>query len=423
MKRSLDINKEKTINTEFITPKTLIKDILDRVPSGIFMSDTTTFLDPFCGRGGFVKEIINRLKLYGHSNENILKRVYANDVSIRQVNYLKRYFDNKLKNVYMTNFLENPESINMKFDLIIGNPPYQDDTKSQGDGGTTKRKQASSKIWPAFIKKAFELKTDDGIVSMIIPTSALKGTKLKGFNFVENVKEGNISEIVVGEKSWFEGVGTRNLYFVSSANKTNTVSINNRSYNVTDFKRFIPSKNTDIAASIVAKVNKFNTRLFTNGTGGLKDISKLEMISKDDSRNKIWAGGGIGSKDLIIKDGSSLSIEELNKRFLGKPKVCLPTGCGDKIHFLWDDKGQYASGTSSEIFLLKEEDKLESVKSYLLSKVMKYIVCYQRFDGYSNHATPIIPKVSFTKEWSNSDLYQYFSFNQTEINHIEEVIK
>ena len=39
------------------------------------------------------------------------------------------------------------------------------------------------------------------------------------------------------------------------------------------------------------------------------------------------------------------------------------------------------------------------------------------------NATPIIPKVSFKKEWSNSDLYQYFNFNQAEINHIEEVIK
>ena len=47
----------------------------------------------------------------------------------------------------------------MKFDIVVGNPPYQNGSTDAGNFA----------IWPLFIKKSNELLEDGGIMSMIVP--------------------------------------------------------------------------------------------------------------------------------------------------------------------------------------------------------------------------------------------------------------
>jgi len=63
---------------------------------------------------------------------------------------------------------------NMKFDVVIGNPPYQE---TSGSG----RKDQASNLWTKFWIKSLELCGDDGYVSLITPTSWLSpSANLKG---------------------------------------------------------------------------------------------------------------------------------------------------------------------------------------------------------------------------------------------------
>ena len=73
----------------------------------------------------------------------------------------------------------------MKFDVIVGNPPYQDGTKEGGQ----------NKIYNQFSKKALGLLTDTGTIAFVTPTSVCKQSKrfsvvglpgLKQVNFTAN---------------------------------------------------------------------------------------------------------------------------------------------------------------------------------------------------------------------------------------------
>ena len=78
-----------------------------------------------------------------------------------------------------------------KFDVVVGNPPYQTHT----DG-------TSRAIWPAFVQKAFELATPDGYVALIHPSGwrnvrgkydiikDLYTTKTLNYLSIHNVKDG-----------------------------------------------------------------------------------------------------------------------------------------------------------------------------------------------------------------------------------------
>jgi hypothetical protein len=97
----------------------------------------------------------------------------------------------------------------MKFDVIVGNPPFQEVTE-------TGRKDQASNLWTKFWVKSLELAKDDGVVSLITPTSWLSpSANLKGiykyegknrlwdvFDFYTSVAQ------VEGVEAYFKGVGS-----------------------------------------------------------------------------------------------------------------------------------------------------------------------------------------------------------------------
>ena len=64
----------------------------------------------------------------------------------------------------------------MKFDCIVGNPPYST------DAGNNK----SKKIWIDFLEKSLNLIKENGTVSLIIPTNFLL-PKHKSFKLIKKI--------------------------------------------------------------------------------------------------------------------------------------------------------------------------------------------------------------------------------------------
>ena len=62
---------------EIFTPTPLVNEILDQLPKGVFKDPHKTFLDPSCGDGQFLSEVLIRKLQHGHTMEQALSTIYG----------------------------------------------------------------------------------------------------------------------------------------------------------------------------------------------------------------------------------------------------------------------------------------------------------------------------------------------------------
>jgi type I restriction-modification system DNA methylase subunit len=77
------IEREKTrvkATGEVFTPTPLVQEVLDEMPQVIFTDTTKTFLDPSCGDGQFLGEVLIRKMENGSTFEQALGTIYGVDL-------------------------------------------------------------------------------------------------------------------------------------------------------------------------------------------------------------------------------------------------------------------------------------------------------------------------------------------------------
>ena len=152
-----------TIRTRIFGQQLVAEALVAAIPTRYFKDPDTTFFDPAMGGGQYLAAIVKRCEKY-HKREQILPRVYGVDSFIGFINRAKRY--NKLRGANLSMSFDWP---NMKFDVVIGNPPYQLPGQNQNKSG--------HKLYSDFAEQAFSLVTDKGFISLITPANALKKNK------------------------------------------------------------------------------------------------------------------------------------------------------------------------------------------------------------------------------------------------------
>lgn len=65
---------------EVFTPTPLVQEILDQLDPTLFQDPTKTFIDPSCGDGQFLSEVLIRKLENGHSLEQALGTIYGVDL-------------------------------------------------------------------------------------------------------------------------------------------------------------------------------------------------------------------------------------------------------------------------------------------------------------------------------------------------------
>jgi type I restriction-modification system DNA methylase subunit len=165
---------------EVFTPRQLIEEMLDTLPAEVWTNKDLKWLDPAVGIGNFPSVVLDRLMVGlqpvlpndQERREHILNNMlYMCDISIKNLFLLYKLFDSNNEfnlNVHRGSFLDENFSEKMKqwgfekFDVVVGNPPYQD-SGSTGD----------NKLYLDFIKRSISLINDDGYLIFVTPKNSI----------------------------------------------------------------------------------------------------------------------------------------------------------------------------------------------------------------------------------------------------------
>jgi predicted RNA methylase len=190
-------------------PAGVVTMILSSIPESMLLDCNIVVADLAMGDGSYLAEIARRRVANGASIEQAQSTLYGYEKSPVYLEAARKL--NGLQHAKLA--ILKPETdlnaLSMKFDVIVGNPPFQEVTEKG-------RKDQASNLWTKFWVKSLELAKDDGVVSLITPTSwlspsaNLKGTyKHQGksrlwdvFDFYSSVAQ------VEGIEAYFKGVGS-----------------------------------------------------------------------------------------------------------------------------------------------------------------------------------------------------------------------
>ena len=223
------------------------------------------FLDPCCGRGTFILRIIDKLLPY-HNAQSILTMIKGLDIdaycvyTTKQVIAAKLNVDlNKLDNVIIKADFLSWEKTEMKFDVIVGNPPFQESK----DGG--ERKDQASNLWSKFWAKSFRIINPGGKIALITPTSwlspsaDLKGRdKINGHDRLWDVFNDYTSIAnVVDVSKHFPGVGSSFGYVHVDTSGKQGLSFSDGSVTALGF---LPKSNFVAVSQQLCKINNIGAK-------------------------------------------------------------------------------------------------------------------------------------------------------------------
>lgn len=184
------LNKFKELYGEVDTPQTIAQDMINLLPNSIVDSVDTRWLDPGCGPGIFSSCILNLLEQrFAHCktrNEIIKDNIFMVEYNSYHESFLRNLFGPNI-NLYVGDYITYTE--NIRFDIIIGNPPYNCNTLK---AIPTKQNCSTSlkwkSMWQEFVMKSLNLLKDNGYLCFIIPSTWLKPDKENVYQLLTKFK-------------------------------------------------------------------------------------------------------------------------------------------------------------------------------------------------------------------------------------------
>ena len=486
-------------NDEVFTPPKLANEILDLLPEEVWSNPNLTFLDPAVKTGIFLREITRRLidgladqipDLQERVNHILTKQVFGIGITelttlmARRTVYCSMYangefsicteFDDEKGNIIFPNtehtwdkngrcefcganeenygggagresyaypFIHDnfeKEFGNMKFDVIIGNPPYQLETSGAGAQATP--------IYDKFISKAKELKPD--YISMIIPSRWMNGgmglnnfreemindTKIKYLVDYENSQELFPSVRVDGGICYFLWDDKHNGKVRYTYNtKEGEQYISERFLKVGFLNHVIRnSKHLSIIEKTYPTTKKFEDIVsprnqYGFGTNLFNATEQYENVKlandKKEGYNLIY---GLEKNKRVSKYINRESIVK-NEENIDKYKIFFPSAMGTETTLLpkviIGNPGSISTGTFMEIGPFNTKDEMLSCLSYMKTKFFRALFNFNKYAFFFTRRTfELIPLQDWNKTWTDEELYKKYKLTQEEIDYIEENI-
>jgi hypothetical protein len=397
----------------------LVTQMLDSIPNDLIVNGT--ILDPAMGGGQFVFEVERRKRAAGKSDEEIKNTVFGIEENILRRDYAVN--KHKLVGTYSTgNFLD--KEINMKFDVIIGNPPYQ----NSHDKDAKAKRKVGNKLWYQFIFKADNLVKEGGYVAMVSPNQWLTGgvnMRKGGLGVLKDIfaVKQLIKAVVSGvNEKYFPKIGISIGWWVYK-NEPNTqpteLDLGGSTIEV-DFNglEFLTPEASKLSIGIVTKTLLANNPKFESyyfNSQCKPGVYQETAQSTNINQYPHWIMGSSVTSNLVIRYFPKL----LNER-VGYKKILFPMSTRYWQPYLADADISVASLGQA----LKVEDSTTQIgfESVFYSKLFKYM-CYNLQIAQNGFMKTVLvralPKLDMSKAWTDAELYKHFNLTVEEIDYIE----
>ena len=434
----LDYNPElKDKYGEVNTPFSFINRMLMIIPQESFKNKELKWLDPGSGRGNYslclflvlfksLKESIpNDEARTKHIIENMIYMVEVNEDNI---SVLREKFGNK-SNIINKNYLD--WEPNIKFDFIIGNPPYNcNGVKKVPTKNNVNKKADGNTIWCEFIKKNISLLKDNGRMNVLIPSIWMKPDKAGMYDIllkyqIEKLHAFNASET---NKIFGMNVQTPICYFLLTK-RENSGKIELYDSIKDNYEEFHLTDNTPIPLCFSSIVKKF---LNVTKKYGKLNVIKTNMPKKGVQLNDVlsldYTFKNVNTTTLNKNKEPELQLKYSNQAlvFHGVPKIIM----AHKMYgFPYIDRdGSYGiSSRDNYIIINKSIKELELIKEFLSTELLLFLFETTRYrmrylEKYVFEFIPDfskIPEAIEMKQKRNINVYELMGINKDEKEFIE----
>lgn len=478
-------------NDEVFTPPTVVNAMLDMLPQELFRNPNTTFLEPVCKTGVFLREIAKRLidgledkipdlqQRVDHIFKNQLYGIAITEMTSllsRRSVYCSKYpnsrysvtaFDDASGNIRYKNIphtwkdgkcafcgasekeykrdeaLEthayefihtvHPERIfNMKFDVIIGNPPYQ-----LSDGGAQK---SASPLYHKFIQQSKKL--NPRFLSMIIPARWYSGGKgLDDFRN-EMISDLHISEIhdFPETSDCFPGVNIRGgiCYFLwdrEHSGKCHVVNYKDGKI-LDESTRNLKENGADAfirynkAIGILRKVQALHEPTMDSLVSARKpfgfatnftDFSSQATPTQNIELHRFGDNGYVSQSDI------AKNLEWVNKYKVFEPYAS--PGADDYPHLVLSKPIVAGPNTAcTETYLVigpfGSEQVAQNVAGYMKSQFFRFmLILLKSTQHITQKVYAFVPQQDFSQVWDDEKLYQKYGITDEEVCFINSLVK
>ena len=477
-------------NDEVFTPPEVANQVLDLLPQELFRNPGTTFLDPATKSGVFLREIARRLmtglaeaipddqarrdhifhhQLYGIAITELtslmsrrslycskfpngrysVSRFETPEGNIRFKQTEHRFTDGRcaycgasenqfgLKvrkgleyHAYEFIHTVKPEDIlGMKFDVIIGNPPYQ-----LSDGGFGVSAQP---IYHHFIDMSKRL--NPRFLTMIIPSRWFAGGKGLDLFRKTMLNDNRIRELVDYENAndVFPGVDIAGgiCYFLWDRDNRGICRITNKKsseeyVSIRSLNEFDVLIRDGRSIDIIHKVIEKNETTMDTQVTARKPFGLATNVRPDVDGDLIlrWQNGeGPFPRSKVISGFDMIDKFKVITSYVGYDHAGNPDKDGkrkvfSKIDILKPD--EICTETYLVIGNYKSLTHCQNLVSYMKTRFFRFLVSQFMFSHHiTRNAYRLVPLQDFSKAWTDAELYAKYGLTEEEIAFIESMIR